>query len=264
MSTITPLLTLTTDFGHGDFHLGRLKGHLLSAAPGLRVVDISHDIPNYDIVRAAFIFRKAWQHFAPGTIHLISVNDYYQPRGRFLAARHNGHYFIGPDNGIFSLIFQKMPAETYILDRAIKKPSLAAAYAAAVAHIAQDRPFHEIGLPATQINERLAFHPVIGPNYIRGTVSYIDKFENATTNISRDLFEQVGRGRAFELLIKRNEPIDGLSFRYHDVPEGETLIRFDSDGLLEIAINLGKAASLLGIEVEDTVQVEFKQKGLKS
>lgn len=252
------LLTLTSDFGYQDFHLGRLKGHLFSAAPNLRIVDISHDIPNYDIVTAAFIFRKAWPHFPAGTIHLLSVNDYYQPKGRFLALLHEGQYFIGPDNGIFSLVFGKMPRETYVLDRTVKAKSLAAAYAATVAHIISEKPFHEIGLPATKITERLAFHPVLGKDYIRGTISFIDKFENATTNITRELFEEVGQGRAFELLIKRNEPLDGLSFRYHDVPEGESLIRFDSDGLLELAINMGKAASLLSLEIEDTVQIEFK------
>ncbi|MEM9930315.1 MAG: SAM hydroxide adenosyltransferase, partial [Bacteroidota bacterium] len=143
-------------------------------------------------------------------------------------------------------------------DRIPKNASPGEAYASAVAHIVADKPFYEIGLPATRIAERLAFQPVIGQDYIRGSVTFIDNFENATTNISQELFERVGQGRAFELLIKRNEAIDGLSFRYHDVPEGETLIRFDSDGLLEIAINLGRAATLLGIAVEDTVQIEFR------
>lgn len=252
-----PILTLTTDFGSRDFHLPRLKGALLSASPGLQMIDISHDIPNYDIVEAAFVFKKVWRHFPSGTIHLLSINDFYQPKGRLLACLVEGHYFIGPDNGIFSLVFDQKPQEVFALDRAAKAPSLSKAYAQAIAHITNGKPFHEIGLPTPRITERLAFHPVIGPDYIRGSVSYIDKFDNAITNITQSLFEQVGRGRAFELFIKRNAPIDGISFGYHDVPEGESLIKFDSDGLLEIAINMGKASSLLGIEVEDTVQIEF-------
>lgn len=251
------IITLTSDFGRQDFHLGRLKGRLISVDPGATLIDLTHEVPNYDIVHAAFVFRKVWRHYPTGTIHVLSVNDYYQPRGRYLATQQDDHYFIGPDNGIFSLIFGEMPADTYVLDRIDPKASPGAAYASAVEHIRLDKPFHEIGLPATRMAERLAFQPVIGPNYIRGTVSFIDGFDNAITNITRELFETVGNGRPFELLIKRNEPIDGLSFRYHDVPEGETLVRFDSDGLLEIAINLGRAAGLLGIAVEDTVQIEF-------
>ncbi|MBB4080154.1 hypothetical protein GGR28_002784 [Lewinella aquimaris] len=253
----TPLLTLTTDFGREDFHLPRLKAQLLSMQPDLRMVDISHDIPTYDIVRAAFVFTKVWMHFPTGTVHLLSVYDYYQPRGRFLATYHGGHYFIGPDNGIFSLIFGSIPEQTYVLDGYEADTPLSEVYARAVNHLTRRKPFHEIGLPATRYTERLAFKPVIGPNYIRGAVVFIDRFDNVTTNITRRLFEEVGEGRGFQLLVKRMSPLDGLSFRYHDVPEGEPLCRFDSDGLLEIAVNLGRAAPLLGINVEDTVQIEF-------
>lgn len=251
------IITLTSDFGSRDFHLGRLKGALLQAAPNAQLIDITHAVPNYDIVQAAFVFRKVWQHYPSGSIHVISVNDYYQPKGRFLALLHEGHYFIGPDNGLFSLVFGEMPRETYVLDRIDPKAAPSQAYASAVAHIVADKPFHEIGLPATRMAQRLAFQPVIGGDYIRGAVTYIDHFHNAITNIRREQFEAVGKGRPFELFLKRTEPIDGLSFRYHDVPEGETLIRFDSEGLLEVAINMGQAASLLGIEVEDTVQINF-------
>jgi S-adenosylmethionine hydrolase len=255
--TPAPILTLTTDFGREDFHLPRLKAHLMAAHRDLQITDLSHEVPPYDIVRAAFIFKRVWRHYPEGTIHLISVNDYYQPRGRFLAVRFERQYFIGPDNGIFSLIFGKMPQETFVLDGYTKKDTLSMIYARAVAHIARDKPFLEIGLPATRFSERLAFQPVIGPNYIRGAVVFIDRFDNVTTNITRELFEEVGRGRGFQLLIKRMAPIDGLSFRYHDVPEGEPLCRFDGDGFLEVAINLGRASTLLGIAIEDMVQVEF-------
>lgn len=256
-SSPAPLLTLTTDFGREDFHLPRLRGHLLSATPGLRITDITHGVPPYDIVRAAFIFRRSWPAYPPSTIHLISVNDYYQPRGRFLAVRHERQYFIGPDNGLFSLIFGKLPTETFVLDGYAKKDTLPEIYARAIAHIARKKPFLEIGLPATRFTERLAFQPVIGPNYIRGTVVFTDRFDNVTTNITRQLFEDVGQGRGFQLLIKRMPPIDGLSFRYHDVPEGEPLCRFDHHGYLEVAVNLGRAATLLSIQEEDMVQVAF-------
>ena len=253
----SPLLTLTTDFSHEDFHLPRLKGRLLSADPRLRIIDLAHEIPPYDIVRAAFIFRRSYPHYPKGTVHLLSVNDYYQPRGRFLAVQHEEQYFIGPDNGIFSLIFGSLPQDAYIIDGYTKRDTLPEIYARAVAHITRGKPFLEIGVPAVRFTERLAFQPVIGPNYIRGTVVFIDRFDNVTTNITRELFEDVGRGRGFQLLIKRMAPIDGLSFRYHDVPEGEPLCRFDHDGYLEVAVNLGRAATLLGIQPEDMVQVDF-------
>ena len=99
--------------------------------------------------------------------------------------------------------------------------------------------------------------PVIGTDYIRGTVTFIDRFDNVTTNITRERFEAIGAGRPFELLVKRMPSLTRLSARYHDVSPGETLCRFSSDGLLEIAINTGRAASLLSIQEEDMVQVQF-------
>ncbi len=252
-----PLLTLLTDFGTTGYHLGRLRGALLSAHRQLDLVDISHDVPSYDIVAAAHLLRQTHGHFPAGTIHLISVNDFYQPRGRFLALQVNKQFFIGPDNGLFSLVFDTLPKEIYVLDRVREDDTLYRTYARAVAHVAQDKPFYEIGLPTVDIMRRLAFQPVIGPDLIRGTVTYVDKFENVTTNITRELFERVGEGRSFHLLFKRQPPIDGLSFRYHDVPEGEPLCRFNSDGYLEISINMGKAAGLLGLTIDDSVQVEF-------
>ena len=254
---LSPLLTLTTDYGRQDFHLPRLKAHLFGATRPLQIVDLSHDVPPYDIVRAAFIFKRVWKHYPAGTMHLISVKDYYQRRSRFLAVRQNKQYFIGPDNGIFSLIFGKLPAETYRLDGYSETDSLPAIYARAVAHIAADKPFHEVGLPVTKFTERLAFQPVIGQDYIRGTVTFIDRYDNVTTNINQDRFEQIRQGRPFQLLIKRMQPITELSQRYHDVPQGEALCRFNSDGLLEVAINMDRAASMLSIQEEDMVQVQF-------
>lgn len=252
-----PLVTLTTDYGRGDFHLPRLKAHLLSAVRPVDITDLSHEIPPYDIVRAALIFNRVWRHFPEGTIHLVSVNDFYQSKSRFLAILHERQYFIGPDNGIFSLIFGTLPAETYVIDGYLADASLPAIYTRAVAHIAGGKPFYEVGLPTTKFTERLAFQPVIGPDYIRGTVTFVDRYDNVTTNITRDRFEEVGQDRPFQLLIKRMQPLCTLSERYHDVPQGEPLCRFNSDGLLEVAINTGRAASLLSINEEDMVQVQF-------
>ena len=86
---------------------------------------------------------------------------------------------------------------------------------------------------------------------------YIDNYENAIVNIDRTLFEKVGRNRPFSLYFKRNDPITRLSEDYSDVPVGETLCLFNPSAYLVIAINMGKASSMLGLKVEDTVQIDF-------
>jgi S-adenosylmethionine hydrolase len=109
------IVTLTTDFGHKDYYQGLLKGAILSKTPTVQLVDISHDIESYDIVHGAFVLKNAFSAFPKGTIHLIIVTNSTERRQKFLAFEYKGHYFLGPDNGLFSLILEKLPKEVYRL-----------------------------------------------------------------------------------------------------------------------------------------------------
>jgi hypothetical protein len=251
------IATLTTDFGLNDFYVAMLKGTLLQQSPGLQIVDISHNVQPYDIVQGAFVLKNAYHAFPQGSIHLIHVNNYSGKLG-FLAFRHRGHYFIGPDNGIFSLMFDEMPQDIFRIECDDDTTFLLReVFARAVSHLASGKPVHEIGIPAGEVEKRITLQPVISASQIRGSVIYIDHYENVVVNIVEDLFERVRNGRNFSLFFKRNDPITKLNRRYHDVPVGEVLCLFNSTGYLEIAINMGKASSLLGLNLDDMVQVDF-------
>jgi len=257
-----PVVTLTTDFGQKDYYVAVIKGALLQRDERLNLIDITHQVNNYDIVQAAFLFKQAWPCFPAGSIHLISVNDLYSPDHRFLLVREGGHYFIGPDNGLFSLIFDPLPEDIVVLPFPEKdRFPLSTVFAEAVAQLLEGKPWNELGTPAGEIVRRITFQPVIGPARIRGSVIHIDNYENAIVNISRELFEQVGCQRPFSLFFKRHDPITKISHHYYEVPVGETLCWFNSADLMEISINMGKASSLLGLQVEDTVQVDFHETG---
>ncbi|GIV31048.1 MAG: hypothetical protein KatS3mg029_0399 [Saprospiraceae bacterium] len=131
----------------------------------------------------------------------------------------------------------------------------------AARHILEGKPFKEIGLPAPDYEQRIALHPVTSATEIRGMVIHIDQYENVITNIRKDLFEQMCQGRRFEVHFKRHTPLTTLSRTYHDVPPGEPLCFFNVAGLLEIAVNMGKAASLLGIQPDDMVRITFHSNG---
>jgi len=252
-------ITLTTDFGTQDFYVGALKGALFRRMPSLQVVDISHDIPPFDIVRGAFVVANMWREFPEGTIHLMGINCVYQPDFRFVAARHEGHFFIAPDNGLLSLLFTNLepndlrnlsadPAEHF----AVKN-----IFADAVVHLAEGKPFEELGEHAAPLLERISIQPVITPTQIRGTVILVDNFENVVVNIRREVFEAAAHERSFSLFFKRNDPIIQLSGNYCDVAVGEQLCLFNTAGFLEIAVNMGRAATLLGLKVEDVVEIVF-------
>ncbi len=124
-------------------------------------------------------------------------------------------------------------------------------------HLASGKPIEQLGEPVTQWKEQLHFLPVVSGNVIRGVVIYINHYENVVTNITKELVEKAGKGRKFVIEF-RGELINGINNSYQEVPIGEIVALFGSTGHLEIAINQGNAASLLGLDINDPVRVEFK------
>ena len=252
-------VSLTTDFGRRDFYAAVLKAAILQRQPAACLVDITHEIDHFDILRAAFLVKNAWSSFPTGTIHIIAVNNFYAPEFRFLALERNGHFFLAPDNGVLSLIFDDLQNTEL---RALDFPPESAmplrdVYANAVAHLGLELGFEKIGSPVEHFAQRIHFQPVTTPKLIRGAVMHIGFFENVVLNISRETFEKVANGRPFSLHFRRNDPITRLSKNYTDAPLGEPLCLFNSAGLLEIAVNMGRAATLFGLKIEDLVQVDF-------
>ena len=255
------IVTFTTDFGLKDYYAANLKGCILSCGIALTMVDITHQVEAYNISQAAFMLGNTYKAFPKGTVHVLSVNNFYEANPRFLVALHDGHYFIAADNGVFSLLFETVPEYMYELQLPtdLTVQSLNDLFAQAVAHIFQGKSFHGIGIATTRRMQRISLQPIIGKSYIRGSVIHIDAFGNVILNIDSALFERVGQGRSFELFFKRFEPITELSSKYSDQPFGELLCLFNSSGFLEIAVNTGQASALFGLCLDDTVQIDFME-----
>lgn len=256
------IITLTTDLGRKDFYAGKLKGSLLSHGVPALLVDITHEINNFDIAHGAFVLRNCFRNFPKGTIHILSVHNFYSDeQRRFLAIGHDDHYFIGADNGQFSLLFDDAPQRCYELPPPEEGLTAADAvlhiFSRAVGHLLRGEALHHIGTPNNWLLQRINIQPIIGKHHIRGSVIHIDQYDNAVTNIDRELFERVGRGRRFELYYRRFDPITEIHHHYAEVAIGEVVCIFNSAGLLELAIHLDRAATLLGLQPDDTIQIDF-------
>lgn len=253
------LVTLTTDFGLSDPYAASLKGELCRQTADLQVVDISHNVNNFDIVQAAFVFKNAWPHFPAGTIHLIMVNDLPAARRNYLLVRQFDQFFICPDNGMLHLVFEALHGPVYRLSFEKKEnQSLGRQMALVVNQLIRKLPLEQIGPLAGETVRRLSLQPVITNQQIRGTIIYIDNYDNAISNISRTLFDQVGQGRPFEISFKRHPALTRLSKDYDEVDIGDPLCLFNRAGYLKIAVNMGKAASLLGLRMEEMIQIDFQ------
>ena len=252
------IITLTTDFGGQDYYVAMLKGAILCEHSALHFIDLTHNVKNYNIVQAAYTVRHTYRNFPKGTIHIVAVNNFYTANPFYLLIQHEGHFFIGPDNGVFSLLFEQKPEECYIIPYdTLNITTYKEVFAKAVGYIINQINLSSIGEKIEEITQRLSLQPITGETLIRGSVIHIDHFENVVLNITRELWNRYSYYRRFALFFKRHDPITELSQIYADVAIGENLCLFNSANHLEIAINMGKAASMLSLDIEDTVQVEF-------
>lgn len=259
------IVTLTTDWHQSDYYLGAVKGRILSMCPLAGIVDISHHIQPFNIAQAAFVLRNTFTHFPEGTIHMILVKVTEGPERSILAIRSGKHIFIGSDNGVFGLLLREEPEKIIRIEGKPGPESspfdLVLFMVEKACALLSGEDLSSLGEEVDSYDKRTPMRATIDDAVINGSVIYIDSYQNAITNISRDLFERVGKGRPYDILVQSNyHRIKNVSTGYSDAPAGEMLALFNSLGLLEVAINNGNAADLLNLSVGSTIRVKFGEK----
>jgi S-adenosylmethionine hydrolase len=278
------IITLTSDMGHRDYYVGALKGSIHKQLPDAKIVDISHEVNPFNKFEAAFFLRNCIGDFPDETIHLIAVDD--TPKVNInMPSRHDewpavmrykNQYFVALDNGVLSLILgEDEPQSMHRITEALTMPKVlqfpAKNILAKIAiRVAQGELLDNIGEAIESPKQMSSWQPVIEENLIRGTVIYIDVYGNLITNISEDLFKNIGKGEPFTMYFKnRTYFIDKISGTYNEVQQGDRVAVFNSAGLLEIAINQGVpgngggANELFGMRLNDVVRIEFTPAGSK-
>lgn len=255
-----PIITLTSDWGLKDHYAAAVKGAILTKMPEARIVDISHQIPSFEIEQAAFVVKNSYPNFPKGTVHILGINTEESEKFAHTAVEVDGQYFIGTDNGIFSLIFDKKPERIIELDIMQESDfftfSSRDRFAKAAVHLARGGKLEELGNSKDSIIEKILLKPVYDNDVVKGHVMYIDSYENIITNITQSFFKEARKNRGFNIVFRTYE-IKKISRSYTDVAPGEILALFDSNGYLEIAMNQGNAAGLLGLETRDMIRIEF-------
>lgn len=273
------IITLTTDYGLKDHFVGALKGKILSEYPEAQIIDISHDIDPFNIVEASYIIGAAYSSFPKGTVHLIGVDMELNKENLHIAMQWNDSYFIAADNGILSMLSQKIVPQKIVAinihDRLPSDASGLDVFVTVASHIAKGGLLNVIGREISSLKEITEMKAVVSDdnNTLRGHVIYIDHFGNVVTNISKKQFLEVAKGRPYEIQMKTkniktilpNYSAIAISDKYPIKNyEGEKLAIFNEAGFLEIAIfrsnpsKVGSANSLLGLNYRDVVTIEFK------
>ena len=273
------IITLTTDFGTKDYSVAAVKGRILSDLPSANIIDISHEITPHHIVETAFILSAAYTNFPKESIHIIGVEAEQTTEHKHLVVQIDGHYFIGADNGIFSLLKKEINIENII---EIKHPKsinssfpVLDIFTDVAVEIAKGTPLENIGIPITSIKTWIKNKPDIsGLNELIGHIIYVDRYGNLITDITKEFFKEFANNRHFTLTassakIKTIYPkYDALVDYSQPISQrqkaGKALALFNSLDLIEIAIYKsnpdkgGSATSLLGLDVGDSVKVSFE------
>jgi hypothetical protein len=250
------VITLTSEWRPDDIYNGILKGKLLSYCPGAVVIDNACGIEPFNISKASFIIRNTFMNYPEGSIHLICIHSEAHKEEGFLILKSRGHYFIGTDNGIFSLILNTEPDEVIKISDGHQNNELDI-FAKAAAGICSGKKLSDLGKPIEKINQRLPLRATIDKDVIIGSIIFIDSYGNAISNITRDVFFRVFENKEFKIFIQSNKNYtEQISENYSDVPVGEMLARFNSLDLLEIAINGADVSELLSLSVGSALRID--------
>ena len=258
-----PLITLTTDFGTSDHFAGAMKGVIASIAPKARVIDISHDVAAYDITQAGFVIAQAWQCFPKGTIHVVVVDPGVGSARRPILVEAGGQYFIGPDNGVFSLVYEAGAHKVRAITNAkVFRKNVSRTFhgrdvfAPAAAHLAKGMKAAQFGkIIHDEVRSWSAQPEKSAKGVWRGSILKVDRFGNLITNFHIDRFDDV-KTHAFELRAAK-ERIHRLALTYSETEIGEMFVIVGSAGYLEIAANQASAAARLGFSAGAPIELEI-------
>ncbi len=242
-----PIVTLLTDFGGTDSYVAELKAVVLRGAPEAVLVDITHSVPPGDIRSGAYLMGRTWHLFPAGTVHLAVVDPGVGTARAALAFTAGRHWFVGPDNGLFTAALR----DTEVRIVALPVPPSASPtfhgrdlFAPAAAALASGTALERLGPPFGGIPERLAYtEPHYEGKSIVGEIVYVDRFGTLVTNLTPELVPP------YAVLAVEGLDIGPLRRTYADVPTGGLLAYVGSGGAVEIAVRNGSAARRLGMGV---------------
>ncbi|SHI57694.1 SAM hydrolase/SAM-dependent halogenase family protein [Aquimarina spongiae] len=275
-----PIITLTTDFGIKDHFVSAVKGAIYSELPEANVVDISHEISPFHITEAAYIIQNAYKSFPKGSIHIVGIDSEMHAENKHIAVKLDDHYFICANNGLICLITSQFNPEKIveinIHDAIVSNFPVLDVFVTVACHIARGGTLEVIGKPISEIKTIKGITPIVnvGNKQIVGSIIYIDNYGNLITNVTRKLFDDVGKGRKFKITARTavfqkvyNRYSDAINFEIEKSrreEDGKKLAIFNSSGYLELAIyksnpkTVGGASSLFGLYYRDTVSITFE------
>ena len=252
-----PIVTLTTDFGEADYYVGAMKGVILDVCPEAEVIDLCHNVMAYDILDAAFTIAQSYQWFPLRTVHVVVVDPGVGSQRRPIVVSGDRHFFIGPDNGVFSFIYpeqEKLTVWHITGDHYFHQPVSSTFHARDV--FASVAGWLAKGVEAKQFGDEIEDYvklsipkaQAVNDKSWKGMVLKVDRFGNVITNIAAaDCPALFAEPTPPFKLTAGGKDITKLVPNYTEGGQGVIFALLGSSGYLEIATNKGGAGKLLGL-----------------
>ena len=249
-----PVVAFLSDFGTRDHYAGTMKGVVLGVCPDATLVDIGHDIPAHDVLAGALELAACYRYFPAGTIFLVVVDPGVGSSRRGIAADCGDYNFVAPDNGVLSAVFRDTPPKKVVelTERKYARATVSRTFegrdrfAPAAGWLAK-------GIALVSLGKSIANYQVldlpqahVGDSEITGEIVRVDRFGNLISNIDHRRFAQLADAGTIVVTVGERE-IPRIVATYADAPAGELCALFGSTDHLEIAVNAGDAARVLGV-----------------
>ncbi len=258
------IITLLSDFGTQDAYVASMKGVILGLNPQAVLVDLSHEVPPQDIRAGAMVLAGAAPHFSPGTIHLAVVDPGVGGPRRALAAQGAGQFWVGPDNGLFHLVFSGVTPMTIV---SLENPRFFRSrvsatfhgrdiFAPVAAHLSLGVELALLGPTILDPVPLVLAPPVFTAAKVQGEIVHVDHFGNLVSNIQAGELRAWAAGHNFQLKLGSLK-IEGLARTYSDVAPRDFLALEASHGYVEIACALDNAARRLGVGLGQTLEIRL-------
>jgi S-adenosylmethionine hydrolase len=266
-----PIITLLSDFGTADTYVAAMKGVILSIQPEARIVDLTHEIPPHDIRSASFALLSCFHHFPRGSIHIAVVDPGVGGARRPILLCTPEHYFIGPDNGVFTGIQKTqeirgchaLTASHYMLEQVSPTFHGRDIFAPAAAWLSRGVAPHSFGDPVEDpVTLDLPKARLVDERAVRAVVIHIDRFGNVVLALTRQelerAFERTGRTQLRLAPATGAWEVTELRQTYEGAAEGRPFFIFGSTGYLEISLDRASAGEMTGLTAGAEVTIELR------
>jgi S-adenosyl-L-methionine hydrolase (adenosine-forming) len=249
------IITLTTDYGTNDHLVGTLKGVILKIHPEVTIVDITHHVTPYDLLDGALTIGAAYSYFPARTIHVVVVDPSVGTERRPLLVTSENQYFIAPDNGVLSLVYERDPhvvvrhanVEHYYLQPVSSTFQGRDVFAPIAAWLAKSGQTAAMGDVIEDYKKFAMPRPKTANGVMKGIILRVDNFGNLVTNFrSEDISEEVRKAGKVDLMVGTHG-VSRLVETFASGNAGEAVAYIGSSGYVEVAVNKGNASRTLAL-----------------